>query len=107
MRTLLAALSLALAALPVLAHGPNEPAHQLYPLGELKLESGEAIRDFSISYVTHGKLNEKKSNAVLMVTALGGNHHRIDYLIGPGRALDPARYFIICTDAISNGLTTS
>ena len=30
------------------------------------------IKDFSISYVTHGTLNEKKSNAVLMVTALGG-----------------------------------
>ncbi len=107
MRTLLAALSMALITLPVFAHGPNDPAHQLHPLGDLELESGEAIRDFSISYVTHGKLNEKKSNAVLMVTALGGNHHRIDYLIGPGRALDPAKYFIICTDAISNGLTSS
>jgi homoserine O-acetyltransferase len=42
-----------------------------------------------------------------MVTAIGGNHHRIDYLIGPGKALDPAKYFIIATDAIANGLTTS
>ena len=107
MRHTLAALALTLAATPAFAHGPNDPAHQMFPLGDLKLESGEAIRDFSISYVTHGKLNEKKSNAVLMVTALGGNHHRIDYLIGPGKALDPAKYFIICTDAISNGLTTS
>jgi homoserine O-acetyltransferase len=42
-----------------------------------------------------------------MVTAIGGNHHRIDFLIGPGKALDPDKYFIIATDAISNGLTTS
>lgn len=42
-----------------------------------------------------------------MVTAIGGNHHRIDYLIGPERALDPSKYFIIATDAIGNGLTTS
>jgi homoserine O-acetyltransferase len=76
-------------------------------MGDLKLESGEAIKDFCISYVTHGRLNANKSNAVLMVTAIGGNHHRIDYLIGPGRALDPAKYFIIATDAIGNGLTTS
>jgi homoserine O-acetyltransferase len=89
------------------AHGPNDPPHQLYALGDFKLESGEVIRDFSISYVTHGTLNESKSNAILMVTAIGGNHHRIDYLIGPGRALDPGKYFIICTDAIGNGLTTS
>jgi len=89
------------------AHAPNEPPHQTHCMGELKLESGQSIRDFCISYVTHGALNASRSNAVLMVTALGGNHHRIDYLIGPGRALDPGKYFIIATDAISNGLTTS
>ena len=33
-------------------------------------------------------LNAEKSNAILMVTAIGGNHHRIDYLIGPGKALE-------------------
>jgi homoserine O-acetyltransferase/O-succinyltransferase len=88
-------------------HGPKDPPHQSHALGDFKLENGDAIKDFSISYVTHGTLNANKSNAVLMVTAIGGNHHRIDYLIGPGRALDPAKYFIIATDAIGNGLTTS
>src|SRR2546422_925872 len=100
-------LGLALAAAPAAAHGPKDPPHQSHCMGDLKLESGEAIRDFCISYVTHGTLNADKSNAVLMVTAIGGNHHRIDYLIGPGRALDPSKYFIIATDAIGNGLTTS
>jgi homoserine O-acetyltransferase len=52
-------------------------------------------------------LNEKKSNAILMTSSLVGNHHRLDYMIGPGKALDPEKYFIICTDAIGNGLTTS
>lgn len=89
------------------AHTPQQPPHQMFSEGDLKLESGEAIQDFSISYVTHGTLNADKSNAILMVTAIGGNHHRIDFMIGPGKALDPAKYFIICTDAIGNGLTTS
>ena len=40
-----------------------------------------------------------------MVTAISGNHHRLDFLIGPGKALDTDKYFIICTDAIGNGLT--
>jgi homoserine O-acetyltransferase/O-succinyltransferase len=92
---------------PASAHTPQQPPHQSYGEGDLKLESGEVIKDFSISYVTHGTLNEKKSNAILMVTALGGNHHRIDFMIGPNKALDPGKYFIICTDAIGNGLTTS
>jgi homoserine O-acetyltransferase/O-succinyltransferase len=89
------------------AHGPNDPPHQSYAMGDFKLESGEVIRDFQMTYVTHGTLNAKKSNAILMTASIGGNHHRIDYLIGPGRALDPSKYFIICTDAIGNGLTTS
>jgi homoserine O-acetyltransferase/O-succinyltransferase len=71
------------------------------------LESGDVIKDFSISYVTHGTLNANKSNAILMVTAISGNHHRLDFLIGPGKALDPTKYFIVATDAIGNGLTTS
>jgi homoserine O-acetyltransferase len=89
------------------AHTPNQAAHQLYRIGDLPLEGGETIKDFSISYVTHGTLNAKKSNAILMVTAISGNHHRIDFMIGPGKALDTDKYFIICTDAIANGLTTS
>ncbi|MGH1571801.1 alpha/beta fold hydrolase [Methylobacterium sp. P31] len=92
---------------PSEAHGPNAPPHQLERLGDLPLESGETIRDFSISYVTHGQLNADRSNAILMTTAIGGNHHRIDFLIGPGKALDTDKYFVVATDAIGNGLTTS
>ena len=96
-----------LLALPAGAHTPQQPPHQLFGEGDLKLESGETIKDFSISYVTHGKLNAKKSNAILMVTAISGNHHRLDFMIGPGKALDSDKYLIVCTDAIGNGLTTS
>ena len=94
-------------SLPASAHTPQQAPHQLYSEGDFKLESGEVIKDFSISYVTHGTLNANKSNAILMVTAISGNHHRLDFMIGPGKALDPDKYFIICTDAIGNGLTTS
>ena len=98
----------ALSGAPVAwAHGPDAPPHHLYQVGDLPLENGGTIKDFAISYVTHGTLNADKSNAILMVTAIGGNHHRIDFLIGPGKALDTDRYFIIATDAIGNGLTTS
>ena len=78
-----------LLSLPAAAHTPQQPPHQLYSEGDLKLESGEAIKDFSISYVTHGTLSAKKSNAILMVTAVGGNHHRIDFMIGPARRSTP------------------
>src|SRR5204863_312199 len=107
MTRLLALTIVLLAASPALAHKPGDPPHQTYPMGDLKLESGEVIKDFAISYVTHGALNARKSNAILMVTALTGNHHRLDFLIGPGKALDTTKYFVVATDAIGNGLTTS
>ncbi len=109
LRRMLAVAALALACMlrPAGAHGPNDPPHQGWAMGDFRLESGETIRDFRISYVTHGILNAARSNAILMVTAIGGNHHRLDFMIGPGRALDTNRYFIVATDAIGNGLTTS
>ena len=103
----LTVLATILTASGALAHRPDQAPHQLYKMGDFKLESGEVIKDFAISYVTHGTLNAKKSNAILMVTAISGNHHRLDFMIGPGKALDTNKYFIICTDAIGNGLTTS
>ena len=88
-RLLPAAFAALLLASQAFAHGPNQPPHQSYRIGDLTLEGGEVIKDFAISYVTHGSLNERKSNAILMVTAISGNHHRLDFLIGPGKALDP------------------
>jgi homoserine O-acetyltransferase len=76
-------------------------------LGDLELESGEILRDYRQSYVTYGEFDREKSNAVLVCISLAGNHHRLDFLIGPGKALDPAHYFIVAADPISNGLSTS
>src|SRR5262249_51761413 len=104
---LLALLATVLTAGGATAHRPDQAPHQLYKMGDFKLENGEVIKDFVISYVVHGTLNANKSNAILMVTAISGNHHRLDFMIGPGKALDTNKYFIICTDAIGNGLTTS
>ncbi len=85
----------------------GEPGLESFRIGDFTLESGEIIRDFSIAYMTQGTLNAKRSNAVLMVTAISGNHHRIDYMIGSGRGLDTDRLFVVKTNAIGNGLTTS
>jgi homoserine O-acetyltransferase/O-succinyltransferase len=95
-----------------MAHPPLQPGwidapHQRLELGDFALESGETIRDFELSYVVHGTMNATRSNVILGVTAIGSTHHRLDFLIGPGRALDTGRYCVIMADAIGNGLTTS
>ena len=94
------ALCAGLAAAPAAAHWQDQPPHQMAQLGELKLEGGGVIANLKMSYVTHGKLNAAKDNAILFLHGFGGNHHLIDHHIGPGRALDTDKYFIICSDAL-------
>ena len=92
---------------PPLQPGWIDAPHQSLPLGDFLLESGETIRDFTLSYVVHGEMNAARSNVILGVTAIGSTHHRLDFLIGPGRALDTGRHCVVVADAIGNGLTTS
>lgn len=94
------------------SHPPMQPGwidrpHLIAELGDLALESGESIRGYQQSYVTHGTLNADKSNLILACISLTGSHHRLDFLIGPGKALDTDRFFIVCADPIGNGLSTS
>ena len=92
---------------PPLAPDHIDAPHREAGLGELRLESGEAIVDYRQSFVIHGAPNADRSNAILVCPALTATHHRLDFLIGPGKALDPARWFVVATDPIGNGLSTS
>ena len=76
------------------------PAMQTCELGDLKLESGEVIKNFRMTYITHGTLNAGKSNAILSIHGLQGNRNNQSYWVGPGKAFDPKRYFIIQPDTL-------
>ncbi|MBA3478053.1 MAG: alpha/beta fold hydrolase [Lautropia sp.] len=83
-------------------------------LGDFRLESGETIRDFRLSYVVHGAealaaagALQGAGNVVLALSAVASSHHRLDFLIGTGRAFDPVDTIVVAVDAIGNGLTTS
>lgn len=82
------------------AHWPDQPPHQFADLGEFQFEGGGSIPNLRMSYVTHGKLNSAKDNAILFIHGFAANHHLFDHMIGPGQALDTDKYFIICTDAL-------
>ena len=81
--------------------------HKIFKLGDFKLESGKTLTDAKLSYVTHGKLNKKRDNLILVPSAYLGDHHGFDYLIKSGKALDPDKYFIVATDMFQNGLSSS
>lgn len=80
---------------------------QFAQLGDLKLESGEVIRDCRIGYRTFGKLDLDKSNAILFPTWAGGTSEQAKGNFGPGRLLDTGKYYVIAVDALSNGVSSS
>src|SRR5207249_11027641 len=75
----------------VVSQGSPHPSHQFFDLGTLRLESGDSLPSAKVLFVTHGQLAPDRRNAVLLPSWYGGNHHGYDFMIGPGRALDPTK----------------
>ena len=80
---------------------------QFADLGDIKLQSGETLRDCRIGYRTYGKLNAAKSNAILFPTWAGGTTEELQDAIVKDKFADPALYFVITVDALSNGVSSS
>ncbi len=76
------------------------------------LEHGDRLSEVSVAYETYGQLNRERSNAVLICHALSGDAHAggwrkgeekpgwWDIIIGPGKALDTDKYFVICSNVL-------
>ncbi|WP_029911483.1 homoserine O-acetyltransferase [Caulobacter sp. UNC358MFTsu5.1] len=83
------------------------PAHS-----PLLLDSGGKLENLEIAYRTWGTLNEDGTNAVLICHALSLDQHVAGVhptsgkpgwwtrLVGPGKPVDPARHFVICSNVI-------
>ena len=79
---------------------------------ELVLKSGLKLGPVTLAYETCGTLNKDKSNAILIFHALTGDAHVAgfhkdsqkpgwwDDMIGPGKAFDTTKYFIICSNCL-------
>jgi homoserine O-acetyltransferase len=78
----------------------------------LVLSSGQTLGPVTIAYETYGALNAKKDNAILIEHAFSGDAHAAGYLegdkapgwwdkmIGPEKAFDTDKYFVICSNVI-------
>ena len=79
---------------------------------EMVLEHGGRLTEIAVAYETYGKLNKEKSNAILVCHALSGDAHAAgwhkgeekpgwwDIIIGPGKALDTDKFFVICSNVL-------
>jgi homoserine O-acetyltransferase/O-succinyltransferase len=85
-------------------HGPYE----LHDIGNFTLEEGGTIRGCKLACATFGELNAAKDNAILIPTWYSGTTKIWEQVyIGPGRALDPEKSFIIGINQIGSGLSSS
>jgi homoserine O-acetyltransferase len=77
----------------------------------LSLDGGRRLDSHTVAYQTWGELDAARSNAVLIFHALSGDAHAAgrhedgrtgwwDAMIGPGRAFDTDRFFIICANVL-------
>jgi homoserine O-acetyltransferase len=86
----------------------------------LDLENGSFFGPVTLAYETLGTLNPDKSNAVLICHALTGDSHVAGYygefekkpgwwdiMVGPGKAVDTDRYFVVCSNILGGCMGTT
>ncbi len=77
-------------------------------------DSGASIGPIDVAFETYGELNSERTNCILVCHALTGSAHAgffnseddkipgwWDGIIGPGKALDTAKYFVVCSNILS------
>ena len=93
--------------------GYDPGRRQFVDVGAFTTESGFTFPDVRVAYQTWGSLNEARSNAVYVCHALTGDSHVTgpagpghrtagwwDGLVGPGRAVDTDRWFVVCANVL-------
>ncbi len=79
---------------------------------KFKLESGESLKNLKIAFKTFGKLNKRKTNAILVCHALTGDQYVAgnnpitqkdgwwSRMVGPNKPIDTNKFFVICSNVI-------
>lgn len=81
--------------------------YEIFNLGDFELQSGTNLIDGNLAYKTYGELNQDGSNVVVLPTFYTGSHMRNEGFFGPGRAIDPARHFVVSVNMFGNGISSS
>ena len=88
-------------------------SHHLLGIGPLTLHSGCVLPDVQLAYAAYGRLSERGDNAILVTHGYTASHGLLAHgsgvaegswapLIGPGRPLDPERFFIVCPNMLGS-----
>lgn len=80
-------------------------AGQLHIPTPFRTEGGAVLPELHIAYHTYGRLSDAQDNVVWIAHALTANSDAAAWwpgLVGPGKLLDPQRYFIVCANILGS-----
>ena len=110
-RSFLAALGtvlLGLAAGPARAqNNPDRAKVHTFVLPNFRTDSGATLPQARVVYGTYGRLNAARDNAILLPSHYLADHRGYEWLIGPGKALDTTKVFLVATELFGNGHSSS
>ena len=117
MRTRFAGVALALALFvpPAFAQAQLITEKKFFTLPQYTTQGGKSIKNVRVGYETYGKLNSSGDNAIFIAHFFSGTSHAAgrykadekaagywDAIIGPGRAIDTDKYFVVSADTLAN-----
>jgi homoserine O-acetyltransferase len=96
------------------ADSRHVPTARTARLGRVELASGRCLEQVEVAYETFGALSDSGDNVVLICHALSGDAHVAsslgsdgevaagwwDVMVGPGKAIDTDRYFVVCSNVL-------
>jgi homoserine O-acetyltransferase len=98
---------LAAAAAASSAAAATDPVQHDFVTKNFVTESKTVLPEAHIVYGTYGTLNAAGDNAVLLPSHFMADMHGYEWLIGPGKALDPGKLFLVTSELFGNGRSSS
>ena len=74
---------------------------------DLELACGTTLHGARLRFAVMGRLNAARDNLVVFPTSYAGTHENVQWLIGPDKALNPAKYCIVIPNQLGNGESLS
>src|SRR6201994_2478917 len=89
------------------AWGLEAPVRHEFVIKNFKTESGVVLPEAHVVYGTYGHLNAARDNVILLPSHYMAKLTGYEWLMGPGKALDPEKLFLVTTELFGNGSSSS